>query len=179
MAASSTQHFHGRHVAHHQHPDGLLAALADVADVALGDVGLGAVAGHADHVDAQIQGRAEVLVDRGESRNAVHAQAASGKARAGRAEHGRVVLARQTHLQRRGADAVAVPDLDDGNPGLFRGRRIAGDLRRGELVGHGVIAVAQRGIADANSGMVISFQYGPAAKDDAARKPPQQPGPRN
>ena len=134
------------------------------------DVGLGAVGGDPGHRRAGLAGVAQVVhrADAGDEQNGDPGRGGL----LGAARIRTIVLdLGEAVVERRPADAVAVADLDDLDAGAVERVHGGPHLCLGELVRHGVAAVAQRGVGDPDGrtlGATPSAPAPPAKRDPVA-----------
>src|SRR6185437_5444622 len=134
-------------VGHHQEADRLQPDLPGQAEVLDGDVGLGAVGGDADHRGPQVGDGPDVVAD---PEAGEHQAGDLGPLGPGHRFGDQLPLAdgRLAVVERRPAEAVAVTDLDDGDPGGVEGGDDGADLVPGELVPDVVRPVPTGGVGD-------------------------------
>ena len=99
-------------------------------------------------IDAEVDRGGEVALDRAETGDDEDAELRAAKMGARDLQHRDIRHQALAELERRGGEPVAMSDLDDRDARGLGGGAVRGDLRRVELVHHGVVAVTQRGIAD-------------------------------
>jgi hypothetical protein len=135
------------HVAHQEDGVRLQPEVAGHPQVALRDVGLGAVRGDPDDIRPEI-GRTTQVGTGAPARRHEDPHPAGAQPLPDRGQHLGVAEQRPADLQRRGAQPVPVANLDHRYPsGVGRGR-VGDELLAAQLVAHGVVAVAQRRIVD-------------------------------
>jgi hypothetical protein len=140
-------------VAEHQEPDGLHAELAGGSEMLHGDVGFGAVGRDAGDGRADVPRVAQILdgAEPGQEQNGD-----PGVVRLLHCCGDEVELADagEAVVEAGPAEPVAVGDLDDLDVAAVQRVDDGADLPFGELVGQGVRAVAQRGVGEADVGLV-------------------------
>jgi hypothetical protein len=141
----------GGHVAHQEHALDRDAHGPKHRDLLPGDVRLGAVRADPYLVDAVVQRGLEVALDAGETGDRQHAEPGGTQLGLGGAQHLGVAERGHADLDGRGAEPVAVADLDDVHAGGLGRPGVGADVLAAELVRDRVVAVPQGRIADAES----------------------------
>src|SRR5690606_39173046 len=136
------QAFGAVHVGHHQKAHGVHLQLACQVDVLFGHVGLGAVGGHADGVDADLPRHLQVV----DGADAGQQQGGNPGLFHQRYYRGQVFLVgvrREAVVHRASAQAVTVGDFDQRDAGLIQASGDALHLLQADLVTLGVHAITQ------------------------------------
>lgn len=136
-------------MAHHEEADGIHVELAGHGDVLLGDIGLGAVGGDTDGVDAEFARHLEVI----DGANARQQQGRDlGLLHLGNdgAEVFFVGMGREAVVDRGTTEAVAVGDFDQRDAGFVEAGGDADHLVEGHQVTLGMHAIPQGHVVDGN-----------------------------
>ena len=107
-------------VRHHQEADGLQTTVTGHGEVLLGDVGLGAVGGDADHRHAEVVGGDDVVLDPEPRQHQRRDLGVACLVDGGLHQH-LLVDEREAVVVGRTAEAVAVGDLDHRHPCVVEG----------------------------------------------------------
>ena len=157
-------------VAHHQEADRLHAERPGQPEVLDRDVRLGAVGGDPGHRGAGLASVAEVVhgADAGDQQDG---DLGRGRLLGRRTDQDDVLDLGEAVVERRAADAVAVADLDHLDAGAVERVHGGPHLRLGELVRHGVAAVAQRGVGDPHRTLGATHAPAPTKRVVATSSP--------
>jgi len=154
-------------VGQHQEADRLVAEIVGSREVLDGDVRLCAVGGDARDGRSGSVSSAQIL-DRADTREQQNGDLRPARFVHGRGDQRQLVRARETVVERRATQPVAVGHLDDLDTSRVERMDHGSDLTLVELVLHGMAAIAQRRVGDTYLRLVLSG-YRAHAVTSAAR----------